>query len=379
MGCHALSCLVPRRAMGYGWDMTWQDVARRAPDIGRIAAIYAGATVAGWVAARLNVPLPWMIGAILFSIATSLTIARVRVPAVTRPIGQVVIAASVGLAFTPTALAALGDMLWLMVGAAVATIALGLMVAWVLVRLGGVDAITASLASVPMGPVESANLARTYGVDAGPVVFSQTIRILALVLLVPPVLIALEPAVTDPTAALRDTPWSAGGAVLLILCALVGVSVIRAVRLSNPFFLGAVGGSAVAAALSLPITAVPYPVLAAAQVLLGVWLGAVFDRDFFRRAGRFVPAAMLATALMIAACLVLGLALLLVSDVSWGTMVLATAPGSVTEMALTAKVLQEGVAVVTAFHVTRIFIILPTAPLLMRGVDRVTQWFGATR
>ncbi len=359
--------------------MTWHDVTARAPDIARICAIYAGAALSGWVAERLNVPLPWMIGAILFSIATSLSIARVRVPAVTRPIGQVLIAASVGLAFTPTAVAALGDMLWLMVGAAVLTVILGLMVAWVLVRLGGVDAISASLASVPMGPVESANLARTYGVAAGPVVFSQTIRILTLVLLVPPVLIALDPSVSDPTAALRETPWSWGGAVLLILCALAGVWVIRMLRLSNPFFLGAVAGSALAAALSLPITALPYPVLAAGQVLLGVWLGAVFDRDFFRQAGRFVPAAMLATVLMIAMCLGIGLAMLTVSDASWGTLVLATAPGSVTEMALTAKVLQEGVAVVTAFHVTRIFIILPTAPLLIRSVNRVTQWYGAAR
>ena len=31
-------------------------------------------------------------------------------------------------------------------------------------------------------------------------------------------------------------------------------------------------------------------------------------------------------------------------------MILATAPGSVTETAFTAKILQEGIAVVTAFH-----------------------------
>jgi uncharacterized protein len=46
-------------------------------------------------------------------------------------------------------------------------------------------------------------------------------------------------------------------------------------------------------------------------------------------------------------------------------MVLSTAPGSVTEMALTAKILQEGLAVVTAFHLLRIFIILPFAPWIV--------------
>ncbi|WP_274425226.1 AbrB family transcriptional regulator [Chelativorans sp. YIM 93263] len=38
-------------------------------------------------------------------------------------------------------------------------------------------------------------------------------------------------------------------------------------------------------------------------------------------------------------------------------------PGSVTEMALTAKILEQGVAIVKAFHVVRIFIIIPSAPL----------------
>jgi uncharacterized membrane protein AbrB (regulator of aidB expression) len=51
---------------------------------------------------------------------------------------------------------------------------------------------------------------------------------------------------------------------------------------------------------------------------------------------------------------------------SWVVMILATAPGSITEMALTAKVLQQGVAVVTAFHVLRVMIIMPLAPAIFR-------------
>ena len=48
------------------------------------------------------------------------------------------------------------------------------------------------------------------------------------------------------------------------------------------------------------------------------------------------------------------------------TTVLATAPGGVAEMAITAKVLQLGVPVVTAFHVTRMVMLVSTTGLLYR-------------
>ncbi|MNU10280.1 putative ammonia monooxygenase [compost metagenome] len=45
-------------------------------------------------------------------------------------------------------------------------------------------------------------------------------------------------------------------------------------------------------------------------------------------------------------------------------MILGTTPGGIAEMAITAKVLQLGVPVVTAFHVTRmVFVVIVTGPL----------------
>ena len=57
-------------------------------------------------------------------------------------------------------------------------------------------------------------------------------------------------------------------------------------------------------------------------------------------------------------------------------MILATAPGSVTEMALTAKILQDGIAAVTAFHLVRIFIIMPFAPLIINLTARLARMWG---
>lgn len=129
--------------------------------------------------------------------------------------------------------------------------------------------------------------------------------------------------------------------------------------------MGSIRGAALAAAFSLPITAYPYPVLIAAQAFLGVWLGTAFDRQLVRQAGHFMSGAIASSLLLVALCIAMALGLTWLTGQHWTVIVLATAPGSVTEMALTAKILQQGIAVVTAFHLVRIFIILPAAPLII--------------
>ena len=337
-----------------------------------VAGVYAGALVFGAVGEMIRLPLPWLIGAMVFAMILRLTDRPVDVPWVTRPVGQVLIAATVGLSFTPDAVEVVAALLAPMVAAAVLTVAAGFLTAGLLVRMSGIPAMQAVLASVPMGPVESANLARRYDVHPAPVVFGQTLRIVALVLIIPPALVALDGSVRDPGAVLRAADWTPPGAWLLLACAVGGAFLARWVRLSNPFFVGSLAGAAGAAALSLPVTALPFPLLVAAQLFLGVWLGAVFERKLIAESGSFIRGAIVCTALMMVLCAALGVALAWVTGLSWEVMVLATAPGSVTEMALTAKILQDGVAVVTAFHLVRIFMILPSAPLIARAAARLS-------
>tara|TARA_R110002051_G_scaffold150041_1_gene222644 strand:+ start:1017 stop:2114 length:1098 start_codon:yes stop_codon:yes gene_type:complete len=340
-----------------------------------VPLIYAGALVCGVVGNWLNLPLPWMIGAMAFATVVRLSNLPIQVPLMSRPIGQMIIASSVGLSFTPAAVGVLTTLFIPMIGAAVLTIIAGFAVAALLMRMASVDVITATLASIPMGPVESAHLARRHGVSPGPVIFAQTLRIMMLVVFIPPVLLALVDDIQDPIGVLRAIPWTTTGAFMLGGFALLGAIVANAVRLGNPFFVGSIGGAALAAALSLPVTAYPYPILVIGQIFLGVWLGAVFDRQLIRQAGSFIPGAVVSSLVMVALCLGMGLGLAWVTGQPWTVMVLATAPGSVTEMALTAKILQEGISVVTTFHLVRIFIILPAAPMIISITARLaTRW-----
>ena len=329
-----------------------------------VTFLYIAALACGYVMSLLHVPLPWMIGPLVLAAIVSLSGKRPAIPWITRPIGQLVVAASVGLFFTPAALTAVSEQITLMIVVAVLTIVAGFIAGLVLMRLAHIDVISASLASIPGGPVEMAALATRHSADPGIVAFAQILRIALLVMIIPPLLVALNGEVADPASALSDGPVDYPGALLLLAVALGGGIFLKLIRMTTPFFLGPLAASAVAAAMMLPISAPPYFVLAGAQVLLGVWLGCMFKRELFTRSPILIVAVLVSTAVLLFLTAVMALVISSMSDIEWQTMVLATAPGSVTEMSLTAKLLDQEVALVTAYHILRIFIILPLVPLI---------------
>jgi uncharacterized protein len=120
------------------------------------------------------------------------------------------------------------------------------------------------------------------------------------------------------------------------------------------------------------LSAMPTGATNVAQLLIGISLGVRFRREFLQAAPRWLLDVALGTVAMLLLCA--GFALLL----SWGTglhpatMVLGTSPGGIAEMAITAKVLQLGVPVVTAFQVCRLVAVLVL-------VEPLFRWAGPGR
>lgn len=117
---------------------------------------------------------------------------------------------------------------------------------------------------------------------------------------------------------------------------------------------------------SVELSALPRFLTDAAQLLIGVSLGVRFSAEFARTAPRWLGAVALGTVAMVVLCG--GIAILLAwgTGLHWATMVLGTSPGGIAEMAITAKVLQLGVPVVTAFQVCRLVSVLVLVEPLYR-------------
>lgn len=335
-----------------------------------LAVLYGLGIATGWLFSLLGAPLPWMIGPLVLSAGLYLGgVLTVQVPLRTRPFGQMVIAAQVGLAFTPAALAALLAYAPLLVGAAFLTAAVAGGVAYLTSRMGGMPPAQAFLATFPTSPVEAAVIAGKFRWDPAPIVLTQTLRIAAVVILVPLFVYAVDgwPAPGDLVRGGTFDPLGNGFLALLAMC---GALVFRKLGLSNPWFLGPLAFSATAAAAGLQPAPFPPEVLSAAQIVLGTWLGSCFRREILLGGRRRLVTLTASTLLLLLVISTLALGLAALTDLGWEVLVLGMAPGGVTEMALTAKFLGVDLAMVTALQLTRIFIFMPNIPWIIGMIDR---------
>lgn len=340
---------------------------------------YMCAICAGALLHVLGAPLAWMIGPLVAIAGLQLMRVETVIPPVTRPFGQLVIASTVGMTITPETIRTVGDQLLPMVGAAFLTLCGGFVAGLALARIARIDVVAASLACVPGGPVEMASIAQRLGLPPGPVVFAQTLRIVMLVVIIPPILLGFSDLTTaDAAAPVAEAHRLLRVALLLGLSA-VGGYVFVALRLPNPFFLGAMAMAGAATSLGLPVDEPPLWLIVVAQILLGMWLGRMIDRALFVNSPRYAFGAVCSTAMLMAICAGVAVGLMSLVDTEWQTMILATAPGGLTEMSLTAGLLHQSVVIVTAYQVVRIAIVLTAASPVFRLLARAMTHHRDTR
>lgn len=323
-----------------------------------------GARAATWV----GVPLPWMIGPMLVASVFGVSGIRVPMPRQTRATGQTIVATAVGLQLSWAGVVAVSGFVFEMLVITAGSAALAIGLAPLLYRLSTVDKATAFFACVPCGPAEMAQLAEQGGGNGALVGLVQGLRIALVVTIVPIGLqLAGVPIVLQVSGPRELLAFGALTLPVLALAIIAG-QVFRRARIVSPYFLGPLAvASLLAMAVEAPVEW-PRALTYGGQLLLGLSIGLSFRRDLLRGALRFVGASALVTVLTIIGCSALAWAIAVVDGLPVATLVLAAAPGSVTEMSLTAEAMGLGVALVTTFHIVRLFIIMPLSPLALRFV-----------
>ncbi|WP_242343092.1 AbrB family transcriptional regulator [Anaeromyxobacter terrae] len=334
-----------------------------------LLATYALGAVGGAAARALHVPLPWLLGPLFATGAASLAGAPRSILPASRQLGQAVIGAALGLYFTREVLAVVaGALPWMLAGCA-AAVGAGVAGARLLSRRAGLSDATAFFASMPGGAAEMAVLGERAGGDPSVIAVAQALRVLVVVTVVPLALTLAGARGADPWAPAALATNAAGLARLAAGCGAAGL-LAHLLRLPNAWLLGSLAASAAVTAGGLGASSVPRPLVDAAQVLMGCALGSRFGRESFRGAGALVTAIVLAIGQGVALLALFAVVLSPASGLSPWTLILATAPGGIAEMCLTARTLQLGVPLVTAFHVLRLVVLLTAAPLAFRAWQR---------
>jgi len=333
---------------------------------GRVALTLAIALAAALLCEALHTPLPWMIGPLLASAACSLAGLPLLAPTALRNAGQWVIGTALGLYFTPQVVAVLPAL----APAIAAGVAWALLMGYGFYRWlwrscagqPGVNRATAFFAAAIGGASEMAILAERHDGRVDLVAAAHSLRLMLVVVIIPFAFQAAGVQGADPSAPGMQAV-SLPRLALLAALTLLGVGALQRAGLPNPWVLGALAVTMVLTAFDVQLSALPNGVTQCGQLFIGIALGTRFTPTFAQAAPRWLAAVTAGTLAMI--LLSAGFAWLLahVAGLHPATVLLGTSPGGIAEMCITAKVLQLGVPVVTAFHVVRyVAVLLATRP-----------------
>jgi membrane AbrB-like protein len=341
----------------------------------RVAGTLLISLAAALLCVWLHTPLPWMIGPLLATGLVSVLGWPTQSWNPLRNAGQCTIGTALGLYFTPQVTALVLSLWW----------AIGLSTLWALLigllsglwlhrlhakRIPGLHRATTYFSGAIGGAAEMTQLAERENAQTDLVASAHTMRLLIVTVLIP---FAMQFSGVHgdalSSAELMDPgvkSVSLTGLLLLGLAAALGAWSMERMGRANPWFIGSLLVSMGLTMSGIELSAIPRYLSNAAQLVIGVSLGVRFSPAFVHTAPRWLLSAAAGAVVMI------GLSALFAWVLAWGaglnaaTLVLATAPGGVAEMSITAKVLQLGAPVVTAFQVCRLVLVMVLAEPIYR-------------
>ena len=331
------------------------------------------AFAAAHLCVALGTPIPWMIGPLLATALVSVLGAPTESWTPLRNLGQWAIGAALGLYFTPEVGALVAGLWWAIALGVAWALMLGLCFAAWLRRVHAdhlplTDAqwrSTAYFAGAIGGASEMTLIAERCGARTDLVAAAHSLRVLLVTVSIPFALQAWGVHGLDrlPPAIRVVQP---GGLALLALLTLGGALLMQRLGRANPWFMGSLVVVMLITLSGVQLSALPQALTDAAQMFIGISLGVRFTPAFVHTAPRWLGSVALATGVMMGLCAGFGWVMSRLTGLHPVTMLLGTAPGGIAEMAITAKVLQLGVPVVTAFQVCRLVAVLVLAEPLYR-------------
>lgn len=337
--------------------------ATRLPFIGALLLALAAAQLCLW----LDTPLPWMIGPLFATAAACMLGAPLHAPVQVRAAGQWAIGTALGLYFTAPVVAALVSYAGSILLGVLFALLLGMGAGRLLQRISGADRCTSFFAMAVGGASEMAAQGERHGAAVERVAAAHSLRIMMVVGIIPYAIrwwgghgLGAGLDLFVPGAA----QVSYGPLLLLVLLTCLGGVALLRLDVPNAWVIGPLFVAIALTAGGVHLSRLPEWMIRAGQLFIGISLGTRFTPKFVHTAPRFLASCALCSLAMMVVAAGFGLALAALDGIHPGTAILATSPGGIAEMSLTARVLHLGVPIVTAFHVARmVAVVLLIGPL----------------
>ncbi len=321
------------------------------------------------MALALGLPLPWLLGAMMVTTVLSLAGVRLQPPVASRKLVLVVIGVMLGAAFTPDLAGQIGLWGFSIAAMLVATMVMMVTAVWLGRHLAGYSMATAIYSGAPGGLSAITLMAADSDADLRIVGITHAVRILILLLAIPPVLHLFGSADLQLTAS-SGAGWlampSLDDALLLTLAGALGAGLGRLLRLPNPLLFGPVLLSGALHVSGMTSAEIPPVLTALAQIVIGVSVGVRFQGAPLRTLGVPFAMAVMQAVLLLMMAIAAAWLVAVVTGTSLVAALLAYMPGGAPELSLVALSLNIEPAFVTSHHLLRITVLLLLLPVLQK-------------
>lgn len=343
----------------------------RKPDLSRAALLRLGVTLAlaaagGGLFAWSGMPAGWLSGALVFTAVAALAGVKVGIGGWLRQPTFVLLGTSMGSAMSPDTLQGITTWPVTILSLLVSVPVMMTAVVIYLEKVAGWDRRSAFYAAVPGALSAVLAMAETTGADTRRVVFGQSLRLFALVALLP---LALGELSHQPAGAMPVAVAAAPDALSFMTSMLVGISgacLFERLKFPGGAIVGAMLASGVAHGSGLIEGRLPDIFLVIGFIVLGANTGSRFAGTPLETLRRFFVDAMMA--LIIATAITAGFAALAawLAGESHVKVMVAYVPGALEAMTIMAFVLGLDPAFVVAHHMARFLGISLAIPLITR-------------
>jgi membrane AbrB-like protein len=328
----------------------------------RFALALAIGLAGGLLFRKLNLPLPFMLGAMTFCTVAALLKAPVAAPAVIRPPMSAVIGVLLGSGFSPAVVSQLPQWWPAVVGLLLFMLACGATVVFYFRRMGGFDPTTAFFSGMPGGLVEMIELGEERGGNPRIIALVHAARILLIVMTIPFAIQWLEGVSLNRAAgsvSVFDVPFVQE--LWLVGCGLAGAVLGYALKLPAKMLLGPMLVSAIVHLFGFTDFKPAFELVNAAQLVLGVVIGCRFAGTATRTVMRILALSVGSTIILIFWTVLFAVIFSRLSGHTVSTLILAYSPGGLAEMSLIALAIHAEVAFVATMHIVRILLVMVSA------------------
>lgn len=331
----------------------------------------------------VHMPIPWLLGPMIGVCAAARIFRSYSFywPAITRNTGLIIVGYAIGIAFTQDTLTEIARQLPAMVLMTSLLLVLCGLIAFGVSKTTGISYPTALTGSIPGGLSQMVALAEeTKGIDLTVVTFLQVSRLMMIVVFIP--LIVFSPwvdltgagagAASVAEAVSANRSWSGLWPNIVpygVACTVLAL-LARKINFPTAFLLPPLIAAAALHLGGLSAPALPSPLLAAAQLMIGCYVGLLLKPENLPNKPKLITVAVLSGMVLVVGACVLSYLLTRLHAMSASTSLLSLSPGGMDQMGIIAHEINANVSIVSCYQLFRTFFIFLAVPPLLKLLFR---------